>query len=108
MALIECKECHREIHEHADPCPQCGVKEPGVSSEEKALREKIAAARSIEEGSVREFNYLSRGFLGPWLNRKEIDRHVEQANMYQRRVEELEAELFQLQESNRKKRKESC
>lgn len=35
MALIKCKECKQEVSNTAKTCPQCGVKNPGVTA--KAL-----------------------------------------------------------------------
>ncbi|SIQ10846.1 hypothetical protein [Marinobacterium stanieri] len=31
MALVKCKECNHEVASSAEYCPQCGVKEPGIT-----------------------------------------------------------------------------
>jgi ubiquinone biosynthesis protein UbiJ len=107
MALIECKECHRKIHENADPCPQCGVKEPGVSPEEKVLRERIESLKEMKEHFAREISWRSRNVLGRFLYRKEIAGYIEQTDAYQREARKLETELSQLQERKWKSAREN-
>ena len=29
MAMVECKECKKQVSNHANTCPHCGVMHPG-------------------------------------------------------------------------------
>ena len=35
MALIQCKECKKEVAKSAKTCPHCGVKDPAITTKQK-------------------------------------------------------------------------
>ena len=49
MALIECKNCHRQISDRADDCIHCGAKIIKEEQEEKPKEEKIVKRETKEE-----------------------------------------------------------
>ncbi len=44
MAMTKCKECKAEVSTKAKLCPQCGVKNPGITAKESMLGLLIVAA----------------------------------------------------------------
>ena len=50
MALVECKECSKEVSEAAISCPYCGISAPGVADE------KI-------EASVKRMGFLQQRWI---------------------------------------------
>ena len=40
MALINCKECNKEVSDQALTCPHCGITAPGIGDEEVAIELK--------------------------------------------------------------------
>lgn len=49
MALINCSECKRQISEHAEVCPHCGIK---VDKKTKKSKKKEAETQSITQIQV--------------------------------------------------------
>lgn len=102
MALVECKECKSRIYEHADSCPHCGVRAPGISYKEEDLAKEIRRFRENEERYAERYRSLGGSFFKELFNRKEHDRYIDLANEAQGRAQELEKQLVEVQKSKKR------
>lgn len=98
MALIECKECKREISDQADPCPQCGVADPNTPFElEKLLQERD---KILEEEDYHQRIYTQcldqfDGFPKALFFRKHNRSVSEKLNKHIRLAKELHQKALQ-------------
>ena len=98
MALIKCPECKKDVSEHAETCPHCGLKMKTLTAgmqkfsqkleaiKEEAQRDPEGVKASIEEKRLRNNPNLTAGqalkivaallivcFVGVWLYVKLVD-----------------------------------
>jgi hypothetical protein len=102
MALVECKECKGRVYEHADSCPHCGVRAPGISYKEERLVNEIKRVQEDEKRYAEMYTNLGDGFLNSLFNGKAINRYTDLANEAQRHARELEKELAEVQQSKKR------
>jgi len=67
MALVTCKECGREVSEHAITCPYCEISEPGSDPEKSAKTAARRSARKAIIGCVVTGLLYYQVYIGPEL-----------------------------------------